>query len=124
MSRCNPLIPAFAALAIAVLAASPASARPLDAHPRAAGDTATQAPAPTSEPPAADGRSGDVAAALAQERYYSSYGQPATLSARAVRSDDGTPAATIALGLAGALVVLGAATAGGRHRIRVRGTAV
>ena len=58
-------------------------------------------------------------AALAQERYYSSYGAPSAVHhpARVAVSDDGAPWTTIALGLLGACLMIGAAAAlAGRTR--------
>jgi hypothetical protein len=62
-----------------------------------------------------------TAAALAQEKYYSSYG-PATSrhSAPATTSDNDSPVLIIALGLGLTLVVAGAVTMAVRTRRRVR----
>jgi hypothetical protein len=64
-------------------------------------------------------RSSKDDAALAQERYYSSYG-PAKHLARGTSTDDGTPWLTIGLGLGLTFVVAGAVAMAVRTRRRVR----
>ena len=62
-----------------------------------------------------------TAAALAQEKYYSSYGRATTQhSAPATTSDDDSPVLVIALGLGLTLVAAGAVTMAVRTRRRVR----
>ena len=61
-----------------------------------------------------------TAAALAQEKYYSSYGHATTRHSAPVTSDDDSPVLVIALGLGLTLVVAGAVTMAVRTRRRVR----
>ena len=60
-------------------------------------------------------------AALAEEQYYSSYGQPEPITppATAPATPDGIAALPFILGLAGALIV-GLAAGGGLHQLYVR----
>jgi hypothetical protein len=105
------------ALAVSALGAPAALARPADNVPSAA-DYQRQLDARN------DVRSASpTQAALAQERSYSSYGEPtkATQPSRVVVVDGGTPWTTIALGIAGACLLLGSAAAfAGRTRLRTR----
>jgi hypothetical protein len=113
------------ALAIAALAAPAALARPADLD-TPAGDTAAQARSVQNlRSPDAEDRAArrDTGGATAEERYYSSYGQPASDQppARPASADDGTPWTTIAASLAAALLILGGtATIAGRARLRTR----
>lgn len=116
-----------AALATAALGAPAALARPADLD-SPVGDTVTPARvvhnvrSPDAEDAAAQaGR--DTGGAVAQERYYSSYGEPVSgqQPAHPASADDGTPWTTIAAGLAAVLLVLGGtATIAGRARLRTR----
>jgi hypothetical protein len=106
------------ALTVSALGAPAALARPVDnlspatqdlRHLSAGNDVRSSTPA--------------ARAALAQERSYSSYGEPtkATQPSRVVVVDGGTPWTTIALGIAGACLLLGSAAAfAGRTRLRTR----
>jgi hypothetical protein len=105
------------ALAVSALGAPAALARPADNVPPATQDL-RHLDAGNDVRSASPGQ-----AALAQERSYSSYGEPTTVTrpARVVVVDGGTPWTTIALGVAGACLMLGAAAAfAGRTRLRTR----
>jgi hypothetical protein len=118
-----------AALAALVIAAPPAFAMPID------GPVHTSSLAGTTSVPKQDLRSpdardaaerpqapADVTAALAQERYYSSYGPaPVTAPSTATAADtsDGIDSLPFVLGLAGALIV-GIAAGTGMHLLVVR----
>jgi hypothetical protein len=115
-----------AALTALVIAAPPAFAMPIDSpgHPS---ETTSAPKQDLRSPDARDAAErpqapADVTAALAQERYYSSYGPaPVTAPSTAPAADtsDGIDSLPFVLGLAGALIV-GIAAGNGMHLLVVR----
>jgi hypothetical protein len=129
MPRTSPTIAAaLAALAIAAPAASatPTDPRQLDMH----ASTVHKPAAPQQDLRSPDAQDAarptppaDITAALAQERYYSSYGEPEPItppaSAPTADTGDGIAPLPFMLGLVGALIV-GLAAGSGLHQLHVR----
>jgi hypothetical protein len=130
-------IPTLTAVLAALMIASPAPAMPADDPVDPSRPAATIAPpkqdpwAPGAYPPppwvprpdaARPNTPSDVTAALAQERSYSSYGDPTPITPSAApetRTDDGIPRLPFILAISGALMI-GLATGSGLHLLHVR----
>jgi hypothetical protein len=108
----------LSALAVmATLALAPAAnAMPQDLHPADSQDTAVQQD--LAHLRAGGSTSSQDGAALAQEKYYSSYGKARPLHRSAPASDDGSPVAAVALSLVLIAAVAGSVAVAVRTRRR------
>jgi hypothetical protein len=104
--RHTSFVTVIACAVLALFVAAPAAL----AHPASTGPAF-----PSAVPPQAGSLTGPDSAgndARAQERYYSSYGDPAPLSPLSVRADDGgVDWATIGIALGGTCLLIGAVIA-------------
>lgn len=127
MTRLTRILALVAALAVSVLAAPAALARPVDTPSPQARNAAATASSHRVQDLRRLNAGNDIrtpgytpGALAGREAYYSSYGPPpaAQHSARPVGTDDGAPWTMIALGLAGACLLIAMLAVARRARLR------